>query len=148
MEAFYLGFQSTVDRHLAARVLACTGRTYLKLIREDDTPMPDGKLSPVLPIVICNGRPRWSAPEEVGETIAAVGSALAPFQPRQRYPLIDEHAMRAEDLPAGNVVSAQIELEQGPVARGLGGWECGRSRTTCRRRRYWWNAAGRCAPSP
>ena len=111
-----LEFQSTVDRHMAARVLAYTGQTYLKLIREDDMPMADGKLPPVLPIVIYNGRPRWSAPEEVGETIAAVGSALAPFQPRQRYLLIDEHAMRAEDLPAGNVVSAQIELEQGTVA--------------------------------
>ena len=111
-----LEFQSTVDRHMAARVLAYTGQTYLKLIREDDTPMPDGKLPPVLPIVIYNGRPRWSAPEEVGETIAAVEDGLAPFQPRQRYLLIDEHAMRAEDLPAANVVSAQIELEQGSVA--------------------------------
>ena len=56
------------------------------------------------------------APEEVGETVAAVGSGLAPYQPRQRYLLIDEHALRAEDLPPGNVVSAQITLEQGSVA--------------------------------
>ena len=111
-----LEFQSTVDRHMAARVLAYTGQVYLKLIRDDDTLMPDSKLPPVLPIVIYNGRPRWSAPEEVGETIAAVGSGLAPFQPRQRYLLIDEHALKAEDLPSGNVVSAQIELEQGSVA--------------------------------
>ena len=111
-----LEFQSTVDRHMAARVLAYTAQTYLKLIRDDDTLAPDGKLPPVLPIVLYNGRTRWWAPEEVGETIAAVGSGLAPFQPRQRYLLIDEHAMRVEDLPSGNVVSAQIELEQGSVA--------------------------------
>ena len=49
-------------------------------------------------------------------TVAAVGVGLAPFQPRQRYLLIDEHALEAEDLPPGNVVSAQIELEQGSVA--------------------------------
>ena len=111
-----LEFQSTVDRHMAARVLAYTGQTYLKLIRGGETLAPDGRLPPVLPIVVYNGRPRWSAPEEMGETVAAVGSGFAPFQPRQRYLLIDEHALRAEDLPRGNVVSAQIALEQGSVA--------------------------------
>ena len=111
-----LEFQSTVDRHMAARVLAYTGQTYLKLLRSGEALAPDGRLPPVLPIVVYNGRPRWSAPEEVGETIAAVGSGLAPFQPRQRYLLIDEHALRAEDLPPGNVVSAQVALEQGSVA--------------------------------
>lgn len=111
-----LEFQSTVDRHMAARVLAYTGQTYLKLIRSGEALGPDGRLPPVLPIVVYNGRPCWSAPEEVSETIAAVGSGLAPFQPRQRYLLIDEHALRAEDLPPGNVVSAQVALEQGSVA--------------------------------
>ena len=74
-----LEFQSTVDRHMAARVLAYTGQTYLKSIREDNTPMPDGKLPPVLPIVIYNGRPRWSAPKEVGETIARWGAHSCRF---------------------------------------------------------------------
>ena len=110
-----LEFQSTVDRHMAARVLAYTGQTYMKLLRNEGLP-PDGKLPPVLPIVVYNGRAQWSAPEEVGETIATVGAGLAPFQPHQRYLLIDEHALKVEDLPAGNVVSAQIELEQGSVS--------------------------------
>ena len=111
-----LEFQSTVDRHMAVRVLAYTGQTYLKLLRGGEALGPDGRLPPVLPIVVYNGRPRWSAPEEVGEMVAAVGSGLALYQPRQRYLLIDEHALRAEDLPPGNVVSAQITLEQGSVA--------------------------------
>ena len=120
-----LEFQSTVDRHMAARVLAYTAQTFVKLIRNDALPA-DGKLPPVLPVVIYNGRTRWSAPEEVGEMIAAAGGGLAPFQPRQRYLLLDQHATRVEDLPPGNVVSAQIELEQGsvsamaPVLRKLG----------------------------
>ena len=134
-----LEFQSTVDRHMAARVLAYTGQTYLKLIRGEEAPAPDGKLPPVLPIVLYNGRARWSAPGEMSETIAAVGSGLAPFQPRQRYLLIDEHAMRAEDLPSGNVVSAQIELEQGsmeamePALRELDGLLAGRRYASLRR---------------
>ena len=82
-----LEFQSTVDRHMAVRVLAYTAQTLLKLVRGGDVPT-DGKLPPVLPVVIYNGRTRWSAPEEVSETIAEVGAGLAPFQPRQRYLLL------------------------------------------------------------
>ena len=109
-----LEFQSTVDRHMAARILAYTARMYLKLIRGGDLPS-DGRLPPVLPVVIYNGERRWSAALEVGETIASVGEALAPFQPRQRHLVLDEHALRVEDLPEENVVSAQIALEQGSV---------------------------------
>lgn len=110
-----LEFQSTVDRHMAARILAYTARMYLKLIRGGRLPA-DGRLPPVLPVVIYNGERRWSAAREVGETIASVGEALAPFQPRQRHLVIDEHALRVEDLPEDNVVSAQIALEQGSVS--------------------------------
>ena len=110
-----LEFQSTVDRHMAARILAYTARMYLKLIRGGRLPA-DGRLPPVLPVVIYNGERRWSAAAEVGETIASVGEALAPFQPRQRHLVIDEHALRVEDLPEANVVSAQIALEQGSVS--------------------------------
>ena len=48
---------------------------------------------------------------------AAVGAALAPFQPRQRHLAIDEHGLRVEDLPEENVVSAQIAPEQGSVPK-------------------------------
>ena len=109
-----LEFQSTVDRHMAARILAYTGRMYLKLVRGGELP-PDGRLPPVLPVVVYNGERRWSAAAEMAETIAAVGAALAPFQPRQRHLVIDEHALRVEDLPEENVVSAQVALEQGSV---------------------------------
>ena len=50
-----LEFRSTVDRHMAVRVLACTARTLLKLVRGGDVPT-DGKLPPVLPVAIYNGR--------------------------------------------------------------------------------------------
>ena len=109
-----LEFQSTVDRRMAARILAYTARMYLKLIRGGDLP-PDGRLPPVLPVVIYNGERRWSAATEMGETIAAVGEDLAPFQPRQRHLVIDEHRLSVEDLPEENVVSAQVALEQGSV---------------------------------
>ena len=111
-----LEFQSSVDRHMAARVLSYTAQMYLKLIRGGRLPA-DGKLPPVLPVVIYNGERRWSAALEMSESVAAVGPSLAPYQPQQRHLLIDEHALRVEDLPVGNVVSAQIALEQGSVPR-------------------------------
>ena len=109
-----LEFQSTVDRHMAARILAYTARMYLKLIRGGDLPS-DGRLPPVLPVVIYNGERRWSAATEMLAAIAPVGEDLAPFQPRQHHLVIDEHRLSVEDLPEENVVSAQIALEQGSV---------------------------------
>ncbi len=133
-----LEFQSTVDRYMAARILAYIGQMYLKLIRNGEL-AADGRLPPVLPVVIFNGRTTWTAADEVGDTIAAVGAGLAPFQPRQRYLLLDEHAQRVEDLPSDNVVTAQIALEQGsvealaPVLRGLGALLAGPRHASLRR---------------
>ncbi len=107
-----LEFQSTVDPFMAARVLAYTAQTYVKLVRAEAV-KPGGRLPPVLPVVIYNGRTRWSAAKDMDGLIAAADGALAPFQPRQRYLLLDEHALRVEDLPEGNAVSAQIALERG-----------------------------------
>ena len=109
-----LEFQSTADRYMAVRVLSYTAQTWLKLIRGGDL-MSDGRLPPVLPVVIYNGSPRWSAPLEVREAVAEVGAGLAPFQPRQRYLLLDQGALDVETLPSGNLVSAQVGLGRAPV---------------------------------
>ena len=109
-----LEFQSTVDRHMAARILAYTARMYLKLVRGGEAP-PDRRLPPVLPVVLYNGERPWLAATEMLAAIAPVGEDLAPFQPRQRYLLIDEHRLSVEDLPPDNAVSAQIALERGSV---------------------------------
>ena len=79
-----LEFQSTVDPYMAIRVLSYTAQTWLKLIRGGDL-LADGRLPPVLPMVIYNGSSRWSAPVDVGGVVAEAGAGLAPFQPRQRY---------------------------------------------------------------
>ena len=107
-----LEFQSTVDRHMAARVLAYTGQMYLTLLRSGEAP-PDGLLPAVLPMVLYNGRSPWSAVREVRELIAPVGAGLAPFQPRQRYHVVDGRRLSVRPLPPGNAVSAQIALEHG-----------------------------------
>ena len=50
---------------------------------------------------------------------AGVGRDLkieAPFQPRQRYLLLDRGSLDVETLPADNLVSAQVGLGRAPVA--------------------------------
>ena len=105
-----LEFQSGVDRAMAVRMLAYTALLYQKLIGEGVLRERDA-LPPVLPIVIYNGRRRWSAAADVSELIASGGVALARYQPSQRYFLLDESRAGDGGLPRGNLVSALIELE-------------------------------------
>ena len=59
-----LEFQSTADPYMAVRILVYTGLLYQDLIRRGAVG-DGGRLPPVLPVVLYNGRPRWSAPVEV-----------------------------------------------------------------------------------
>ena len=56
-----LEFQATVDRAMAARMLTYTGLLYERLAA-DGALRRRGTLPPVLPVVIYNGRRRWTAP--------------------------------------------------------------------------------------
>ena len=113
-----LEFQSTTDRYMAVRILVYTALLYQDLIRRKALG-DDGRLPPVLPVVLYNGRPRWSAPVEAGDLIAPVGEALAPFQPSQRYFLLDEGRWGEDDLPRRNLVSALVGLENSGSAERL-----------------------------
>ena len=106
-----LEFQSGVDRSMAVRMLSYTALLYEKLVAEGVLRAHDA-LPPVLPIVIYNGGRRWTAPADVSALIASGGGdALAPYQPSQRYFLLDEGRAGAGELPRGNLVSVLIALE-------------------------------------
>jgi len=59
-----LEFQSKVDRYMALRIQTYTGLLYQDLVRADQLPA-DGRLPPVLSIVLYNGASQWSAPEDL-----------------------------------------------------------------------------------
>ena len=108
-----LEFQSTVDRTMAVRVLAYSALLYQDLLRASAAPLP-----PVLPIVLHHGPGRWTAATEVAEFAAPSGAFLAPYQPAQRYFLLDFGEHDAGDytdapLPRGpNLVAALGRLER------------------------------------
>ena len=107
-----LEFQSTVERHMALRLLTYTGLLYQDLIRRS-APGSGGELPPVLPVVLYNGRSLWKAALELRETMAR-------YQPAQRYFVLDVGRCAADDLPQGNLVSALVRLEQSRTDEELG----------------------------
>ena len=63
-----LEFQATVDRYIAVRFMVYVGLLWQSLIQAR-TLSPSGKLPPVVPIVLYNGRRRWTAPRDVAALI-------------------------------------------------------------------------------
>lgn len=93
---------------MAVRILAYTALLYQDLLRASSDPLP-----PVLPIVLYHGQEQWTAVEDVTGLLAPYGGFLAPFQPSQRYFLLDLGGYTGS-LPAGsNLVAALIRLERG-----------------------------------
>lgn len=124
-----LEFQSGVDRYMAVRLLGYIALLYQDLIRTGLLPA-DGRLPPVLPVVLYNGGNRWTAPVTVEQLIAPVPGALRAYQPRLRYLPVDEGRYAESELAAQrNLAAALFRLEnsRGPddirrVLRGLIQW--------------------------
>ena len=96
---------------MALRILSYTSLLYQELVR-NKAPEARAALPAVLPVVLYNGTPRWRAPQEIGELIAPVAEGLAPYQPSQRYLVIEEQHVAADAVPSGNLMGAVIGLEQ------------------------------------
>ena len=106
-----LEFQSAVDRTMAVRILAYTALLYQDLLRASSDPLP-----PVFPIVLYDGSERWTAVQDVARLSAPPGAYLAPYQPSQRYFLLDVRGY-TDSLPEGrNRVAELIRLAR---SRGL-----------------------------
>ena len=104
-----LEFQATVEPAKAVRILEYTALLYRRLVAQDVL-REHGALPPVLRVVLYNGRRRWTAPVEMTELLAAGSDVLKPYQPSQRYYVLDVSRVPAADLPAGNLVSGLIGL--------------------------------------
>jgi predicted transposase YdaD len=93
-------FQSTVYRYMAVRLMTYEGLLYEGLIRSQQL-MPRGLLPPVVPIVLYNGRDRWTAPQDIAALIATAPGGLAIPRPRRPYQVIDVGRYRTNWRPCG-----------------------------------------------
>ncbi len=106
-----LEFQSTVDRYMALRIMVYVGMLYQDLIRAKKLPK-NGRLPPVLPIVLYNGDKRWTAARDVRELMEELPRGLERYRPRIRYLLLEERQYDEAELAAmPNVVAALFRLE-------------------------------------
>ncbi len=110
-----LEFQSASDPWMALRALVYTGLLWQHLVTERRLP-PDGRLPPVLPVVLYNGDRRWSAALALDALVGLpADSPLWHWQPAMRYHLIDEGAFAVQDLVGRDALPALLfRLESSP----------------------------------
>ena len=111
-----LEFQSGIDRQMALRVLTYTGLAWEGLLRAGKVTggdkHPETPLPPVIPFVVYNGNPSWTAPLDVSELVAPAARNLARLQPSNRYVLLDMQRTDTGHVPENNAVALQVALEQ------------------------------------
>jgi predicted transposase/invertase (TIGR01784 family) len=106
-----LEFQSNNDPWMAVRIMTYLGLLYQDLISSSQL-TDRKKLPPVLPVVLYNGDPAWTAATDIAELVEEVPGGLSRYQPRLRYLLLSEREYRDEDLkPLQNLAAALFRLE-------------------------------------
>jgi len=113
-----LEFQSGVHPLMAARVFTYIDLLYQDLIRSRQLGK-SRQLPMVLPIVLYNGRRRWTAPTDLDGLIEPGPDNLAEYRPQARYLLINESDYIDADLAGRrNLAAALFRLEnsRGPEA--------------------------------
>ncbi len=104
-------FQSSVDKYMALRMMVYIGLLYQDLIKRGDV-LADGRLPPILPIVLYNGNQRWSSVTDVADLIPLVPGLVEQFKPRLKYLLIDENVYNDNELASlNNLVAAVFRFE-------------------------------------
>ncbi len=106
-----LEFQSSVDKYMAVRMLVYVGLLYQALIKRGEV-LENGQLPPILPLVLYNGSPRWTAVTNIAELIPAMPGTLEMYRPQMAYLLIDEGSYSEQQL-AGlrNIAAALFRVE-------------------------------------
>ena len=96
---------------MAVRLMTYVGLLYEGLIRSRQLPLT-GELPPVVPIVLYNGRDRWTAAQDMARLVAEAPGGLAVYRPQLRYVLIDAGRNPESALaPLRNLVAALFRLE-------------------------------------
>ena len=108
-----LEFQSESDTWMALRMMEYTTQLALQIVREHKKyDLPEGRIPPILPIVLYNGLPKWNAATDVADCFVEPPDGLEAFLPKLRYLLLDEHRLqqsRTEEIR--NFADAVFRME-------------------------------------
>ena len=86
-----LEFQSNVDADMGLRMLAYSSVLLQSLIGQERSRSTLTRSYPILvPMVLYNGKPSWSAALDVRERFDVIEDGLLRYQPSQRYMLVEE----------------------------------------------------------
>lgn len=106
-----LEFQSTPNDFMALRMLTYTCLLYEDLVKQKQF-TPNGRLPPILPIVLYNGKIPWAKPEQIADLVDDP-KGLSDYVPCFKYHLIDEGRLPTELLePTDDPVAALFKLER------------------------------------
>jgi len=102
-----LELQAKPDPWMALRMQVYSGLLCQDLVRQHQL-TADGRLPPLLPIVLYHGKGHWNASMDLAGLMLPVPDGLAQFQPQQRYLLVE----RSSDVLSGqnNLVTALYDL--------------------------------------
>ncbi|MDC8760271.1 Rpn family recombination-promoting nuclease/putative transposase [Janthinobacterium fluminis] len=136
-----LEFQSRNDPWMALRMQVYVGLLCQDLVKRHELSR-QGKLPPILPVVLYNGAAPWRASTDLAQLMLAPPEGLAPLQPEQRYLLIDQSSYDSATLAEQrNLIAAVFRLQRSRaykdirnVIASLAAWlkhgECESLRTT------------------
>ena len=111
-----LEFQSRVDRFMALRVQSAALRVY-EYLRKHQRPKRSRWVVPILPIVVYNGKARWTAPTRMRDLVQPITRPKAgagdgePAFTGDSYVVLDVGRYAGRELPANNIVSLMIRAE-------------------------------------
>jgi hypothetical protein len=90
-----LEFQSESDPWMALRMTEYVTQLALQITREHKKyDLPEGRIPPILPIVLYNGSPEWNAATDVADCFIEPPEGLEAFLPKLRYLLLDEQRLQ------------------------------------------------------
>lgn len=104
-------FQAESDPFMALRLLVYVGLLYQDLLRRNELPA-DGRLPPVLPLVLYHGTAPWTGAVAFQDLLAPAPPGLERYQPRFHSLLLDEERDPATALAARENLAAALWLDR------------------------------------
>jgi len=87
-------FQKKPDQWMALRMMEYVNQLALQITREKKKhDLPEGRIPPILPIVLYNGLQKWNAATDAADCFIEPPDGLEAFQPKLRHLLIDAHSL-------------------------------------------------------